>query len=191
MHRDCHPSTPKKSYLRGGRGGKRWKVLFCINELWTENIKKFGSSQNHFVAKRFRVKKPSWNIYKSTPSDTRVLANIGTLFCAEEISSKKWSVLILRYQTKRKFSKTCLFGQGAFSRKTIGRIMKRPSPPSHELLRVAETILFSRRKFDGFKKCYRKLKQRIMGEKKELWIHMFWRSRTSIGAWQSSNMLMQ
>ena len=114
MHRDCHPSTPKKSYLRGGRGGKRWKVLFCINELWTENMPKFESSQNHFVAKRFRVKKPSWNIYKSTPSDTRVLANIGTLFCAEEISSKKWSVLILRYETKRKFSKTCLFGQGAF-----------------------------------------------------------------------------
>ena len=64
----------------------------------------------------------------------------------------------------KNFSKTCLFGQGVFPRKTIGRIMKRPSPPSHELLRVAETILFSRRKFDGFKKCYHNLEQRIMGE---------------------------
>ena len=52
-----------------------------------------------------------------------------------------------------------------FSRKTIGTRMKRPSPlPKnyYEWQRPPD-ILFSR-KFDGFKKCYCKLKQRIMGE---------------------------
>ena len=147
MHRDCHASTPKKSYLREAEGRNVEKVLFCINELWTENMPKFESSQDHFVDKRFRVKKPSWNIYKSLPSDTRVLANIGTLYKKNFL--KKVKCFNLEVSTKRNFSKELLFGQGVFSRKTIREeTNKRLSPlPTNYyewqrptiLLRVAES----------------------------------------------------
>ena len=49
----------KNPIRRGAEAENVEKVLFCINELWTENIKNFDSSENHFGAKRFRVKKPS------------------------------------------------------------------------------------------------------------------------------------
>ena len=49
----------KKTIRRGAEAENVEKVLFCINELWTENMPKFESSRNHFGAKRFRVKKPS------------------------------------------------------------------------------------------------------------------------------------
>ena len=62
------------------------KQRFCINELWTENIKNFDSSENHFGAKRFRVKNFKYILYIIPLSDTRLLANIATLFCTEEIS---------------------------------------------------------------------------------------------------------
>ena len=32
------------------------KWLFCINQLWTENIKKFVTSENDFVPNEFTVK---------------------------------------------------------------------------------------------------------------------------------------
>ena len=109
----------KNPIRRGAEVENVEKVLFCINDLWTENIKNFDSSQNHFGAKRFRVKKPSWNIYKSTPSDTRLLANIATLFCAEEICWKKWSVLILRYEQKQTFERHAYLGKEFFPGKQL------------------------------------------------------------------------
>ena len=48
----------KKPIRRGAEAENVEKVLFCINELWTENMAKFESSRNHFAGKRFRVKKP-------------------------------------------------------------------------------------------------------------------------------------
>ena len=111
--------SKKNPIRRGAEAENVEKVLFCINHLWTENIKNFDSSQNHFGAKRFRVKKPSWNIYKSPPSDTRVLENIGTLFCTEEISPKKWSVLLLRYQQKETFRRNCYLGKEFFLGKQL------------------------------------------------------------------------
>ena len=52
-----------------------------------------------------------------------------------------------------------------FSRKTIGTRIKRPSPlPKNYYEWQRPPDILSCRKFDGFKKCYCKLKQRIMGE---------------------------
>ena len=76
----------------------------------------------------------------------------------------------MRYEQKRTFGSNFYLGKD-FSRKTIGTRMKRPSPlPKnyYEWQRPPDRLFC--RKFDGFKKCYCKLKQRIMGEMgKEKW----------------------
>ena len=63
--------------------------FFCISQLWTENIKKFVTSENDFVPNKFTVKNFEYNLYIISLSDPPLQANMTTFFCAEEISSKK------------------------------------------------------------------------------------------------------
>ena len=65
------------------------KWLFCINLLWTENIKKFMTSENVFVPNEFTVKNFEYNPCIISLSDPLLLVNMTTLFCGEEISLKK------------------------------------------------------------------------------------------------------
>ena len=62
------------------------KQQFCINQLWTENIKKFVTSENDFVPNEFTVKNCQYNPCMISLSDPPVWANLTTLFCGEEIS---------------------------------------------------------------------------------------------------------
>ena len=84
------------------------------------------------------------------------------LFCTEEISSKKWSVWILRYQT---FRSNCYLGKEFFVGKQLDEQLKAnkaPSPlPTNYYEWQRPTILFACRKFESFKECYGKLTQRI------------------------------
>ena len=61
-------------------------LLFCIRELWTENIKKFVTNENDFVPNEFTVKNFQYNPCMISLSDPPVWANLTTLFCGEEIS---------------------------------------------------------------------------------------------------------
>ena len=45
------------------------KQQFCINQLWTENIKKFVTSENDFVPNKFTVKNFEYNPYIISLSD--------------------------------------------------------------------------------------------------------------------------
>ena len=45
------------------------KLLFYINQLWTENIKKFVTSENDFVPNKFTVKNFEYNLHIISLSD--------------------------------------------------------------------------------------------------------------------------
>ena len=66
---ECIPLTQILYMTREAEVENVEKWLFCINQLWTENIKKFVTSENDFVPNEFTVKNFEYNPYIISLSD--------------------------------------------------------------------------------------------------------------------------
>ena len=89
------------------------KVVFCITELWTENIKKFDHAPNDFVPNVLSVKNTPWNSCIAFLSDSLFNVNMAQ----HVFLSKKF-----RKNLKSFFCLWCkLFWHGKMKEKRVGK----------------------------------------------------------------------
>ena len=89
---ECIPSTQIFCMTREAEVENVEKWLFCINQLWTENIKKFVTSENDFVPNEFTVKNFEYNPCIISLSDSVLWVNMTTFFVEKKFPWKKSNV---------------------------------------------------------------------------------------------------